>query len=81
MEPEQPIRLLAIQAKNERGGFHLAWVPSDLDDDQLQAAFSELGIEAEQAMEVGDWRTSSQNVMTAFVPFPPPTIGIEPSLS
>lgn len=81
MEPEQPIRLLAIQSKDEKGGFYLAWVPADLDEEQLQAAFNELGIEAEQAIEIGDWRTSSQNVAVAFVPFPPTARTLEPSRS
>jgi hypothetical protein len=81
MEPEQPIKLLAIQPRNEKSGFYLAWVPSDLDENQLQAAFNEWGIEPEQAMEVSGWRTSSQNVSAAFVPFPPPTFGVEPSRS
>jgi hypothetical protein len=84
MENDQPIRLLAIQAKNERSGFYLAWVPAHLNDDEVVTAFNELGIEAERAMEISDWRTSSRNVMTAFVPFPPPVIGtklLEPSRS
>jgi hypothetical protein len=79
MAPE--IKLLAIQAKNEKGGFYLAWVPAELDDDQVVTAFNELGIEAERAMEIGDWQTSSLNVTIAYVPFPPPVRLLEPSRS
>jgi hypothetical protein len=81
MEPEQPIKLFAIQSKNEKSGFYLAWVPSELDENQLQSAFNELGIEPEQTMEVGGWRTSSENVAVAFVPFPPHVHLLEPSRS
>jgi len=81
MEPEQSIRLLAIQAKNERSGFHLAWVPAHLNDDQVVAELAELGITAERAMEVGDWKTSSLNVTVAYIPFPPPVQLLEPSRS
>jgi len=81
MENERPIRLMAIQAVNEKSGFYLAWVPADLDDDQIAAALAELGIEPEQGMEIGDWKTSSQNVAVAFVPFPPPVQLLEPSRS
>ena len=78
---EPPIRLLAIQAKNERSGFYLAWVPAELTDDQVVAAFNELGIEAERAMEVGDWKTTTQHVMLAYISFPPPVRLLEPSRS
>jgi len=81
MQDEQPIRLLAIQSKNEKSGFHLAWVPAELNDDQIAAALAELEIEPEQGIEIGDWKTSSQNVMTAFIPFPSPFQGAEPTRS
>ena len=77
MEVERPIRLLAIQAANEKGGLYLAWVPNGLTDDQVQSALAELGIVADQAMEVGDWKTSSSSVAVAFVPFPSPFQGTE----
>jgi len=72
MESEHLIKLLAIQARDKRDGFFVAFVPDGLTDDQIAAAFAELEIEPEQGVEIGDWKTSSQNVMTAFVPFPPP---------
>jgi len=84
MEPERPIRLMAIQAVNEKSGFYIAFIPSDLDDDQIAAALAELEIEPEQGIEIGDWKTSSQNVAVAFVPFPSPfpgTESLEPSRS
>lgn len=76
-------KLLAIQAKDRRGGFFMAFVPAHLDDEQIAAAFAEVGIEPEQTMEVGDWKTTSQHVMLAFVPFPPIQVVelLEPSRS
>lgn len=81
MEPKQPIRLLAIQAKNEKSGFHLAWVPAVLTDDEVVAALAELGIEVERAIEVGGWKTSTLNVTVAYIPFPPTARTLEPSRS
>lgn len=84
MEGETPIKLLAIQAANQKSGFYVAFIPSDLDDEQIAAALAEAGIEPEQAMEISGWQTSSSNVSVAFVPFPPSTLGtelLEPSQS
>ncbi len=77
MDAGKPIRLMAIQAANEKGGFYLAWIPAELDEGQIAAALAELGIEAEQTIEVGGWRTSSSSVAVAFVPFPPTPLGLE----
>lgn len=84
MEPEARITLVAIKAKNEHGGFYVGFVPDELDEPQVQAAFAELGIEPEQMLPLGDWRTSTQNVAVAFVPFPQSSLWRaiqEPSLS
>ncbi len=80
---EDPIRLVAIQAKGESGGFYLAFVPQGLDDDQIAAALAEMGIEPEQTLEIGGWRKTSQNVAISFVPFPPLQVAelLEPSRS
>jgi hypothetical protein len=78
---ENPIRLFAVQARDKKDGFYIAFVPQDFD--QFTAALSELGIEAEQSLEIGGWKTTSQNVAIAFVPFPPPQVAelLEPSKS
>ena len=84
MEPEARITLVAIKAKNEQGGFFVGFVPEEVDEVQLQAACAELGIEPEQVLPLGDWRTSTQNVALAFVPFPQHSLWSaiqEPSLS
>lgn len=81
---EAPIKLLAIQAKNDTDGFYVTFIPDELDEDQVAAAFAELGIEVERSMEIDEWQTSSSNLTVAFVPFPPPVIGaklLEPSRS
>jgi hypothetical protein len=62
----------------------VAFIPNDLGDEQIAAALAELEIEPEQAIEVGGWKTSSQHVMAAFIPFPSPLQGtslLEPSRS
>ncbi len=84
MEAGAPIRLLAIQAANEKSGVYVAFIPKELGDEQIAVALAELGIEAERAMELGDWKTSSQHVAVAFIPFPSPfqrTELLEPSRS
>jgi hypothetical protein len=54
-----------------------------LGDEQIAAALAEVGIEPEQAMEIGGWQASSSNVLVAFIPFPSPfgTELLEPSQS
>ena len=84
MEDEARIMLVAIKAKNENGGFYVGFVPEELDDAELRVACAELGIEPEQMLPLGDWRTSTQNVAVAFVPFPQSPLWTaiqEPSLS
>jgi hypothetical protein len=53
-----------------RGGFHVALVPADLRPGQVEVAFREPGSGAEEMLDVGDWRTTSDNVAVAHVPFP-----------
>ena len=84
MEPEARITLVAIKAKNEQGGFFVGFIPEELDEAQLQGACAELGIEPEQMLPLDDWRTSTQNVAMAFVPFPQASLWAaiqEPGLS
>ena len=84
MEPEARITLVAFKAKKEQGGFYIGFVPEELDEAQLRAACAELGIEPEQMLPLGDWRTSTQKVALAFVPFPQNSLWAaiqEPSLS
>ncbi len=50
------------------GGFHVALVPAVLNDEQIEAALNELGVEAAAVLELGDWRTSFDSVAVAFVP-------------
>lgn len=77
------IKILAIQATNENSGFHLVFVPEALDDGQVRAALVEMGIEPLRALEVGGWKTTSQHVMAAFIPFPASRLPelLEPSRS
>jgi hypothetical protein len=84
VEPEARITLVAIKAKSQHGGFFVGFVPEELDEPQWQAACAELGIEPEQMLALADWRTSTQNVALAFVPFPQNSFWAaiqEPSLS
>jgi hypothetical protein len=74
MDCENPIKLLAVQARDENGGFYLAFVPQELADAQMRAAFAEVNIEPLATLEVGGWQTTSQNVMVVFIPFPQPSL-------
>lgn len=64
---ERPLRMLVVHARFG-GGFHVALVPADLRDDQVEAAFHEVGIEAAAVLELSDWRTTTDNVAVAYVP-------------
>ncbi len=66
---EQHLRTFVVRAKFG-DGFFVALVPAALSLEQVEAAFHELGIEAEQLFELTDWRTSSENVAVARVPAP-----------
>ena len=84
METEASVMLVAIRAKNESGGFFIAFVPAELDAAQICRACNELAIEAEEMLPLANWRTSTQNVAVSFVPFPQPSLWTaiqEPSLS
>jgi hypothetical protein len=67
------LRLMAIRAKG-KGGFCMAFVPARLDEEQIRATLAEVGIASEQALEIGGWRTTAQNVAVAVAPFPPPQV-------
>jgi len=63
---ERQLRILVVHARH--GGFHVALVPSDLGDEQVESALMELGIEGTAVLELSDWRTSRDNVAVANVP-------------
>jgi hypothetical protein len=44
--------------------------PADLLPQQVEAAFRELGVDAEAVLELGGWRTAGCGVAVAHVPFP-----------
>jgi hypothetical protein len=48
----------------------IAAVGSQINKPQKIAAFREVGVEAEAVLELGGWKTSSDNVAVARVPFP-----------
>jgi len=49
------------------GGFYVAPVPTSLSEEHLDAALNEIGIDAEEVIELGGWQTSD-NVAVAYVP-------------
>lgn len=61
-----PRKMLVIHARSQKGGFYLAMVAAA----EIEAALTELGIDADQMYEISEWRTTSKNVTVAFVPFP-----------
>jgi hypothetical protein len=65
---ERPLRMMVVYA--DSSGFYVAMVPASLSLEQVEAAFREFGIEAEQMIELGGWRTSSDDVAVAHVPLP-----------
>ncbi len=50
------------------GGFHIALVPADLFEEQVESALEELGIDGEAVLELSDWRTSGCGLAVAYVP-------------
>ncbi len=70
----QSIRSVLCAGESEHGR---------IDEEQIAAALAEMGIEAEQTLEIGGWKTTSQNVAVSFVPFPPIQVAelLEPSRS
>ena len=67
-EPE--LKMFVIHANDQHGGFYLALVPASLDAAEMDAAFRELGIDADKVCELSGWRTTSENVAVAHIPFP-----------
>jgi hypothetical protein len=63
---ERPLKMLVVHARH--GGFYIALVPGVLSEEQVEAAFEELRVEAAAVLELSDWKTSSDNVAVAFVP-------------
>jgi hypothetical protein len=64
------LRMFVIHAKYEHGGFYLALVPAVLDAVEIDAALHELDIDADKVWEISEWRTTSENVAVAYLPFP-----------
>jgi hypothetical protein len=67
---ESQLTMLVIHEKYQHSGLYLALVPASLDAAGIDAAFQELGIDAERVFEVGNWKTTSSNVGVAYLPFP-----------
>ena len=67
-DEERPIRMMIVYDGDD--GFYLALVPAVLSLEQVEAAFRELGVDAEAVFELTDWRTSSEDVAVARVPAP-----------
>jgi hypothetical protein len=65
---EQQLRMFVIYAG--QAGFHIALVPAHLSPEQVESALSEFGVDAKAVLELGDWKTTSDNVAVARVPFP-----------
>ena len=68
--PDPELKIFVIHAKHLYGRLFVALVPATLDHDEIQAAFDELNLDVDQVAEIREWRTTSQNVAVAFVPFP-----------
>jgi hypothetical protein len=49
--------------------FSVVFAPADLTPEQLEAALHELGIDGDELLELGGWRTLN-GVAVAWVPFP-----------
>ena len=67
---ESQLKMLVVHAKYQHGGFYLALVPAALAPAEIDAALHELGIDAATTREINDWRTTSENVAVAYLPFP-----------
>ena len=67
---EAQLTMLVVHAK-DRHGFYVALVPASLDAAEVDSNLRELGIDPTQVYELGGWQTSTGNVATAFVPYPP----------
>ncbi len=66
---ERPLRMMIVYERR-KSGFFLALVPAVLSLEQVEAAFRELGVEAQQVFELTDWRTTASDVAVAYVPAP-----------
>ena len=64
------VKLFVIYAKYSYGRFYFALATSDLDQNEILAAFRELDIDVQQIAELSKWRITSQNVAVASVLFP-----------
>lgn len=67
---ETKLTMLLVQSRDRNDGLYLALIPADLDADQVQEGFAEIGVEPQQVMEVSGWEKSGVGLAAAFVPFP-----------
>jgi hypothetical protein len=54
----------------EEGRVAIFSVPAALPPEQVEAALREVGVEAGEVLELGDWKTAECGVAVAHVPFP-----------
>ena len=66
-DEERPLRMMVVYTGGE-GGFYVALVPAVLSLEQVEAALSELGVDARAVFELGGWKTTSDDVAVAHVP-------------
>lgn len=66
---EHQLRMFVVHA-GFQGGIYIALVPADLTPELVDAALHELGVDGDAMLELGGWKTPSQNVAVAHVPFP-----------
>ena len=59
---------MPTKQRSPHSGFFVALVLAALSPEQVQAAFQEIGIEPAAVLELGDWKTSANNVAVAYVP-------------
>jgi len=69
-EGESQLTMMVVHAKHQHGGLYIAMVPTSLDDAEVDSGLTELGIDAEQVFELGDWKTTPNGIAVAFLPFP-----------
>ena len=65
---ERQLRMFVVHEKSP-DGFFLVLVPADLLHQQVAAALEELGVDGEEALEVGGWRAAKCGVAVVRVPF------------
>jgi hypothetical protein len=62
--------VLLIESKNEQRGWHLAFIPDNLDAADTSRAFDEIGITPDRVCEIDKWEESEEGVVVGWLPFP-----------